>query len=102
MQKETGVSSAKTIIEMFLSSEIMADIVLFFRSNPQLIVNGNQIASKVGRNFKLIEGDLEKLVELGILRTEKSERQNWYAFDVERDWQIQRVIETYILDFEDS
>ena len=80
----------------------MADIVLLFRSNSQLIVNGDQIASKVGRNFKLIEGDLEKLVELGILRTEKSERQNWYAFDVERDRQIQRVIETYILDFEDS
>ena len=78
----------------------MADIVLLFRSNAQLIVNGDQIASKVGRNPKSIEGDLEKLVKLGILRIEKGERQNWYAFDVEKDRHIQRAIETYILDNE--
>ena len=93
---------AKKIIEVFLSSEIMADIVMLFRGNPQLIANGNHIAFRVGRNLESIEKDLKKLVKLGILRIEKSRRQNWFGLDAEKDKQIQRAIETYIRNYKSN
>jgi len=78
----------------------MADIVLLFRGNPQLIISEDHIASKVGKNPESIRNDLRRLVKLGILRIEKSEKQNWFGFDVEKDRKIQRIIEAYIRDYE--
>jgi predicted transcriptional regulator len=77
----------------------MADIVLLFRGSPQLIISEDRIASKVGKNPESIRDDLRRLVKLGILRIEKSRRQNWFGFDVETDRKIQRIIETYIRDY---
>lgn len=98
-QKEKAGLPAKKIIDVFLSSEIMTDIVMLFRGNPHLIVNGNHIASRVGRNLQSVEKDLKRLVKLGILRIERSGRQNWFGFDAEKDSQIQIAIETYIRDY---
>ena len=78
----------------------MADIVLLFRGNPQLIISEDHIASKVGKNPESIRNDLRRLVKLGILRIEKSGRQNWFGFDLEKDRKIQRIIEAYIRDYE--
>jgi hypothetical protein len=54
----------------------------------------------VGKNPESIRDDLRRLVKLGILRIEKSRRQNWFGFDVETDRKIQRIIEAYIRDYE--
>jgi len=98
-QKDSPRSASKRIVDIFLSSEIMADIVLLFRGNPQLIISEDHIASKVGKNPELIRNDLRRLVKLGILRIEKSGKQNWFGFDVEKDTKIQRIIEAYIRDY---
>jgi DNA-binding transcriptional ArsR family regulator len=98
-QKDDPGSASKRIVDIFLSSEIMADIVLLFRGNPQLIISEDHIASKVGKNPESIRNDLRKLVKLGILKIEKSGRQSWFGFDVEKDRKIQRIIEAYIRDY---
>jgi hypothetical protein len=98
-KKDDPGSASKRIVDVFLSSEIMADIVLLFRGNPQLIISEDRIASKVGKNPESIRNDLRKLVQLGILKIEKSARQNWFGFDVEKDRKIQRIIEAYIRDY---
>jgi hypothetical protein len=87
------------MVDIFLSSEIMADIVLLFRGNPQLIISEDHIASKVGKKPESIKNDLRKLVKLGVLRIEKIQKQNWFGFDVEKDRKIQRIIEAYIRDY---
>jgi DNA-binding transcriptional ArsR family regulator len=92
-------SASKRIVDIFLSSETMADIVLLFRGNPQLIISEDHIASRVGKNLESIRNDLRKLVKLGILRIENSGGQNWFGFDVEKDRKIQRIIEAYIRDY---
>jgi len=98
-QKGNPGSASKRIVDIFLSSEIMADIVLLFRGNPQMIISEDHIASKVGKNPESIRNDLRKLVKLGVLKIERSERQNWFWFDMEKDRKIQRIIETYIRDY---
>ncbi len=77
----------------------MADIVLFFRGNPQLIISEDRIASKVGKNPESIRNDLRRLVRLGVLRIEKSEKQNWFGYDREKDRKLQKIIEAYIRDY---
>jgi hypothetical protein len=97
-QKGKRGSLAKRIIEVFLSSEIMVDIVLLFRNNPRLIASEDHIASKLGKSAESIKDDLKQLVRLGILKIEKSGRQSWFGLDVEKDMQIQELIEAYIRD----
>ncbi len=80
----------------------MADIVLLFRGNPRLIINEEQIASRVGKDVELVKDDLRKLVKLGILNMEKGESQDWFGFDVKKDRKIQRIIETYIRNYGDT
>lgn len=87
---------AKRIIEVFLSSETMADIVLLFRGNPRLIDYGDRIASRIGRNHESVVNDLGKLVELGVLNAEKIGKQTLYGFDAKKDKQIQEIIKNYI------
>jgi hypothetical protein len=87
---------SKKIIEVFLSSETMVDIILLFRSNPQLVDYGDRIASRIGRNHESVESDLEKLVKLGILNEEKIGKQTLFGFDAKRDREIQEIIRNYI------
>jgi len=95
-ERDTMRVCAKGIIDVFLSSETMADIVLLFRGNPRLIEYGDRIASRIGRNHESVANDLRKLVELGILHAEKIGKQTLYGFDAERDKQIQEIIRNYI------
>ena len=93
---DTSQLCAKGIIDVFLSSEAMADIVMLFRNNPMLIDYGDRIASRIGRNGESIGRDLRKLTKLGILGTEKIGKQTWFGFDAKRDRQIQEIIKNYI------
>jgi predicted transcriptional regulator len=87
---------ARRIVDVFLSSETMADIVLLFRSNPRLIDSEDHIASRIGQNCDSVSRDLKKLAELGILHTEKIGKRTWFGFDGERDKRIQEIVKNYI------
>ena len=95
-KEETSQLCAKRIIDVFLSSEAMADIVMLFRNNPRLIDCGDRIASRIGRKGESMGRDLEKLAKLGILDVEKIGKQTWFGFDAKRDGQIQEIIKNYI------
>ena len=95
-KEETPQLSAKRIIDVFLSSEAMADIVLLFRRNPMLIDHGDHISSRIGRKGECVERDLNKLVKLGVLDAHKIGKKTWFGFDAKRDRQVQEVIENYI------
>jgi len=88
--------SPKRIIDVFLSSEAMADIVLLFRRNPMLIDSGDHIASRIGRKGECVERDLKKLAKLGVLDAQKIGKRTWFGFDAKRDRQIQEIIKNYI------
>jgi len=97
MKKEDASQlSAKGIIDVFLSFEAIADIILLFRRNPTLVDSGDGIAARIGRNGKSIRRDLKKLTNLGILHMEKIGKQSWFGFDSKRDRQIQEIIKNYI------
>ena len=97
MRKEDAFEySAERIIDVFLSFEAMADIILLFRRNPKLVDCADNIAARIGRNGKSIKGDLKRLTKLGILDAQKIGRQSWFGFDSKRDRQIQKVIKNYI------
>ena len=95
-KEETSQLSPKRIIDVFLSSEAMADIILLFRRNPLLIDFGDHIASRIGRKGECVERDLKKLVKLGILDAEKIGEKTWFGFDAKRDRQVQEIIENFI------
>ena len=97
MNKKASQVCAKRIIDVFLSSEAMADIVLLFRGNPKLIAHEEHIASRIGKDVGSIERDLKKLTKLGILGAEKIGKKTWFGFDMRRDLQIQETIKDYIL-----
>ena len=93
---ETSQLCPKRIIDVFLSSEAMADVVLLFRRNPMLIDYGDDIASRIGRKGECVERDLKKLAKLGVLDAQKIGRKTWFGFDAKRDRQVQRIIKNYI------
>jgi DNA-binding transcriptional ArsR family regulator len=96
-EKKASQVCAKRIIDVFLSSEAMADIVLLFRGNPTLIDHEEHIASIIGKDGMSIQGDLKKLTELGILEAERIGKKTWFGLDIKRDLQIQEMIKDYIL-----
>ena len=87
---------AKDILNVLLSSMAIAEIVEFFRKNPNVVESQETIASRIGRKDELIEKDLNKLVLLGILRTRKIGTQTYFAFDEKKDEEIRGVIKDYI------
>lgn len=87
---------AKDILNVLLSSMAIAEIVEFFRKNPNVVESQETIASRIGRKDELIEKDLNKLVLLGILRTRKIGKQTYFAFDEKKDEEIRGVIKDYI------
>ena len=87
---------ANRIIDVFLSSEAMADIVLLFRRNPMLIDYGDHIASRIGRHGESVKRDLKKLAKLGVLDAEKIGKKTWFGFDAKKDRQVQEIIKNYI------
>jgi len=95
-KKETSQLFPKKIIDIFLSSEAMADIVLLFRRNPMLIDYADHIASRIGRKGECVERDLKKLAKLGVLDVQKIGKKTWFGFDVKRDRQVQEIIKNYI------
>jgi hypothetical protein len=95
-KEETLQLSPKRIIDVFLSSEATADIVLLFRRNPMLIDYGDHIASRIGRKGECIERDLKKLAKLGVLDAQKIGKKTWFGFDAKRDRQVQKIITNYI------
>ena len=97
MKSHTGPKSrAEKLIETFLSSETIVDIVLLFRSHPELIATEELIASKIGQCSESINMELKRLAKLGTLRTERTGKQIWFGFDAKRDKQIQTTIENYL------
>lgn len=95
-RKDTSQLYAKRIIDVFLSSEAMADIVLLFRRNPMLIDNGDHIASRIGGKGESVERDMKRLANLGVLNAEKIGKKTWFGFNAKKDRQIQEIIKNYI------
>ncbi len=87
---------AKDILNVLLSSTATAEIVEFFRKNPNVVESQETIASRIGRKDELIEKDLEKLIFLGILRIKKIRKQTYFVFDEKKDEEIRGVIKDYI------
>lgn len=77
----------KSPLERLLDSDTKAELLTFFHGNPRTADSLQGLATRLGRNPSDLEGDLNELVRIGLLR-----EQRIYSLDPDRDVSLQREI----------
>ncbi len=88
----------KKMISVLFSGAV-PDILLFFRKNHDAILTEKNIALRTVIELDSIRVDLDKLKNLGLLRSQRTGSQEWFTFNRKRDDQIQSQIKNYIQSF---
>ena len=88
--------NASEIMDMMLSSEVKADLLVLFHKNPGLIDTIDNVARRIGRSGSAIEKDVKDLAELGILKVRPAGKFEAIYLDRERDSEIQNIIASYL------
>ena len=99
MRKTTSKSTETRAMLDILLSGATADIILLFRNKPDLVLTRESIAVKIGLNAESIESDLDKIANLGLLKSRKIGAQTWFSLNKNRDRQIQAQIRNYLRSF---
>lgn len=77
----------KSPLERLLDSDTKAELLTFFHGNPRTADSLQGLATRLGRKTSDLEGDLNELVRIGLLR-----EQRIYSLDPDRDVSLQREI----------
>jgi len=77
----------KSPLEKLLDSDTKAELLTFFHGNPRTADSLQGLALRLGRKPSDLEGDLNGLVKIGLLREQKI-----YSLDPDRDVSLQREI----------
>jgi predicted transcriptional regulator len=86
------VTERKRLLQRLLSSEVKADLLILFHGDPSLGDNVAGLARRIGRTPNEIEGDIEDLLDLGVLRRKRVGDLDAIGLDSARDNEIQRII----------
>ncbi len=62
-----------TFIERYVTNLARWDLLVFFGRNPTALDGAEAIATRVGRAARLVQKELDDLVYLGVLRTQREE-----------------------------
>lgn len=80
------------MIDRLLSSDIKADLLALFHTNPGLVDRIDGLARRIGRAASEIEADLKDLIDLGALSKKKIDESEVIYCDRNNDMQIQRIV----------
>jgi len=75
------------LIEKLIGSEIKAELLILFHSNPELVASLDDLAQKIGRPIKEIRKEIDEFVKIGLINENPV-----YSLNRERDRQIQEAI----------
>jgi predicted transcriptional regulator len=90
------VSAAEELLQRLLSSEIKADLLTLFHSNPGLVENVEGLAARIGRTPNATREDLEDLLDLGVLKRKRLGDSEMILLDSARDNEIQCIIANHL------
>ena len=80
--------SAAKMLQTLLASEITGDLLVLFHRNPGLIDTIDSVARRIGRTGSSIEEDVQMLVNVGILKTQKIGRSEVLLLDRAKDQEV--------------
>ncbi|MGQ9515611.1 MAG: RAD55 family ATPase [Thermoproteota archaeon] len=75
------------LIERLIGSEVKAEILILFHSDPGLVASLDDLAQRIGRPSKEIKEEIDEFVRIGLLNENPV-----YSLNKERDRQIQETI----------
>jgi len=96
MEGLPSISEPSELIRRLLASEVKGDLLVLFHKNPGLIDSLDGLARRIGRTADSVKADVEDLVRLGVLRTEKIDRSEVIFLDHARDREVQEAIARYL------
>lgn len=79
-----------------LSSDTKADLLTLFRQNPGLIDGIDGVAQRIGRSPKSIRGEVNDLLDLGVLGKKRVGKIGVLFLQKERDAELQEAIAAYL------
>jgi hypothetical protein len=82
----------RQLLDRLLSSEVKADLLALFHSNPRLVDSIEGVARRIGRTASEIEADVKDLIDLGVLVKERFGKLDAVSFDTNINKQIQEII----------
>ena len=96
------MTTAETLLQRLLSSQIKLDLLFLFHADPHLSDDLEGLAHRIRRTPREIEADLEDLVELGILKKMRIDNRDVIVLDSARDEEIQRIIAKHLAQGQNS
>ncbi|MEM2885134.1 MAG: ATPase domain-containing protein, partial [Thermoproteota archaeon] len=75
------------LIEKLIGSEVKAELLILFHSNPELVASLDDLAQRMGRPSKEIRKEIDEFVRIGLINENPV-----YSLNRERDRQIQEAI----------
>jgi predicted transcriptional regulator len=86
---------ASKMWEKLLSSDIKAELLGLFHTNPKLTYNLEEIAKQIARTKEELDPDLNDLLEVGVIK--KIGGLQSFCLDEEKDKEVQVQICRYLL-----
>jgi predicted transcriptional regulator len=80
------------MIDRLLSSDVKADLLALFHSNPGLTDSIDGVARRIGRAASEIEADLKDLIDLGALSKKTTGESEVIYCDRNNDVKIQQIV----------
>jgi len=84
------------LVQRMLTSDVKTDLLTLFRTNPGLIDGIDGVAQRIGRTAKSTEGEVDDLLDLGILGKKRVGKIDLLYLQKKRDAEIQEAIATYL------
>ncbi len=90
------MSANRQLFDTLLSSVAKGDLLVLFHKNPGLIDSIDGVARRIGRIAQSIQGDVNDLVALGVLRTKRIGSKEVIFLDRSRDKETEGRIANYL------
>jgi predicted transcriptional regulator len=90
------MAMGQELLNILLANDARADLLTVFRKNPGLIDSVDGVARRIGRNPAQIQGDVEELINLGVLRRRKLGSCEVIFLDRAKDKEVQNNVGEFL------
>ena len=94
MTEKPSAKDLQKLFEVWVDSELKAQIIVFYHNNPGVIETMEGLAQRLGITVEALQEEIADHLELGLLKKRKAGNKTILVYDAARDDDIQSFIST--------